>query len=260
MNVSFQFFKPSLTVLMPAGPFECPSALRPDFLLVASRSTSAPLNLFAPHQALKCLHFVVLSRHWFTRHFPHLLHWRQNLTLVNPHALSHGLENVTGASNPGSKWVRYRFWHYSSRTRMSVFLGNVHSIEKEISVNHPILQQLWRRKLAAEEQVRLCICLLKAALTGIQKRTRAPAHRHTLLTCDLLTPDSLLLKSVKSHHSKTKVCRRSRWITRRLRVKKKMDFSKMFGGAWQQSQLNKSPNSPLQQNSYRAYLCTSTVL
>lgn len=140
------------------------------------------------------------------------------------------------------------------------FLGNVHSIEKEISVNHPILQQLWRRKLAAEEQVRLCICLLKAALTGIQKRTCAPAHRHTLLTCDLLTPDSLLLKSVKSHRSKTKVCRRSRWITRRLRVKKKKDFSKMFGGAWQQSQLNKSPNSPLQQNSYHAYLCTSTVL
>lgn len=71
-----------------------------------------------------------------------------------------------------------------------------------------ILGQLWSGKLAAEEQVRLCICLLKATLTGIQKRTCAPEHWHTLLTCDLLTPDSLLLKSVKGHRSKTKVCRR----------------------------------------------------
>lgn len=122
--------------------------------------------------------------------------------------------------------MRYQFLARLLANKEVRFLGNAHPMAKEISVKHPILQQLWRRELAAKEQVRLCICPRTAALAGIPKGTRAPAHRHTLLTSDLLMPDSLLLKSVKSNRSKTKVCRRSRRITRRLPVKKNWIFQR----------------------------------
>lgn len=109
--ISFQFFTLLLTALASAGPFDHPSAWKPDFPLVASCSTSSDSTFFADHQARKCLHFIVLP--------------------------CHSSLKTKACSRESAINDREICFGTTFCKKGSPFLQNVLSIEKEVSVKHP---------------------------------------------------------------------------------------------------------------------------